>query len=429
MKALVIAPQPFFSPRGTPFSVYYRTLVTAELGVDVDLLTYGEGQDVDIPGVRIFRIPRIRCLEPVPIGPSLAKLLLDGLVVIWSVALLLRYRYVFVHAHEEAVFFCRFLKPLFRFKLVYDMHSSLPQQLSNFAFTNSRFLIGVFDRLERSCLKSADAVITICPELAKYAVPLMTDSRRHVLIENSIFSDVRLRNDDRRSTSHPSQPESQTGHPLVVYAGTFEKYQGLEMLVRAFADVRHDLPDAKLVIAGGTTDQVNELRHLADQVGLGDSCVLYGRLHQAQVKRLIDQASIVVSPRITGTNTPLKIYELLSNGVPLVATRICSHLQILDEDVCCLVEPNPVSMANGIVTLWKDPRLRIRLSESAKRLYKEKYSRIAYEGKMRKLIGTLLGEEALKRGREKESSREESIQDETTFEPDSFCKSKVDSEN
>ena len=57
MKALVIAPQPFFSPRGTPFSVYYRTLVTAQLGVQIDLLTYGEGQDVEIPGVRIIRIP------------------------------------------------------------------------------------------------------------------------------------------------------------------------------------------------------------------------------------------------------------------------------------------------------------------------------------------------------------------------------------
>ena len=55
MKALVIAPQPFFSPRGTPFSVYYRTMVTAELGVEIDFLTYGEGQDVDIPGVRIMR--------------------------------------------------------------------------------------------------------------------------------------------------------------------------------------------------------------------------------------------------------------------------------------------------------------------------------------------------------------------------------------
>ena len=49
MRALVIAPEPFFTPRGTPLSVYYRTLVTAELGVQVDLLTYGQGADVSIP--------------------------------------------------------------------------------------------------------------------------------------------------------------------------------------------------------------------------------------------------------------------------------------------------------------------------------------------------------------------------------------------
>ena len=44
MKALVIAPQPFFSPRGTPFSVYYRTLVMVQFGVQVDLLTFGHSQ-------------------------------------------------------------------------------------------------------------------------------------------------------------------------------------------------------------------------------------------------------------------------------------------------------------------------------------------------------------------------------------------------
>ena len=46
MKALIIAPQPFFSPRGTPFSVYYRTSVLSELGVEADLLTYGQGEEI-----------------------------------------------------------------------------------------------------------------------------------------------------------------------------------------------------------------------------------------------------------------------------------------------------------------------------------------------------------------------------------------------
>jgi hypothetical protein len=112
MKALVIAPEPFFTPRGTPFSVYYRALLMAESGVEIDLLTYGEGQDVVIPGCRIIRIPRFRMLGPVKVGPSLLKLFLDGWLVLWTVGLLVRNRYAFVHAHEEAVFFCHRLAGL-----------------------------------------------------------------------------------------------------------------------------------------------------------------------------------------------------------------------------------------------------------------------------------------------------------------------------
>ena len=85
MRALVIAPQPFYTPRGTPFSVYYRTLVTAQLDVKIDLLTYGQGRDVEIPGVRIIRIPRFNVFGEVKIGPSVLKLFLDLFIFIWTV--------------------------------------------------------------------------------------------------------------------------------------------------------------------------------------------------------------------------------------------------------------------------------------------------------------------------------------------------------
>ena len=106
MKALVIAPQPFFSPRGTPFSVYYRTLILSEQGVKIDLLTYGQGQNVLIPDVRIIRIPNFSFLGKVKTGPSCLKLFLDGFIFFWTVALLIRHKYDFVHAHEESVFYC-----------------------------------------------------------------------------------------------------------------------------------------------------------------------------------------------------------------------------------------------------------------------------------------------------------------------------------
>jgi glycosyltransferase involved in cell wall biosynthesis len=192
MKALVISPQPFFTPRGTPFSVYYRTLITAELDVEIDLLTYGEGEDVDIPGVNIIRIPHFPFLGSVKIGPSGLKLFLDVFILIWALALLIRNRYDFVHAHEEAIFFCAPLKPIFGYKLVYDMHSSLPEQLTNFKFTTSKALINLFKYLEDMCLKKSDATITICPSLYDYAKSIVQDDERVFLIENSIFDDIRL---------------------------------------------------------------------------------------------------------------------------------------------------------------------------------------------------------------------------------------------
>ncbi len=192
LKALVIAPQPFYTPRGTPFSVYYRTLITAELGTEIDLLTYGEGQNVEIPGVNIIRIPNFEWLGSVKIGPSIFKLFLDIFITIWTVALLLRNRYDFVHAHEEAIFVCALLKPIFKYRLIYDMHSSLPEQLTNFNFTTSKWIINGFKWMEDACLHRSDATITICPSLYDYAVTIVGKKERVFLIENSIFDEVQL---------------------------------------------------------------------------------------------------------------------------------------------------------------------------------------------------------------------------------------------
>ena len=102
MKYLVIAPQPFFSPRGTPFSVYYRTLISAELGAEIDFLTYGQGEDVDIPGVRIIRTPKLAFLGPVRIGPSLLKLVHDFFIFFRMLFLLINRLFSAARPHPSA---------------------------------------------------------------------------------------------------------------------------------------------------------------------------------------------------------------------------------------------------------------------------------------------------------------------------------------
>jgi glycosyltransferase involved in cell wall biosynthesis len=390
MRALVIAPQPFFSARGTPFSVYYRTLLMAEAGVTIDLLTYGQGQDVELPGVRVIRTPALGWLGTVRVGPSALKALHDVLVALWAMALLMRNRYDFVHAHEESVFFARLLKPLFRYQLVYDMHSSLPQQLENFQYTSSKALIRLFERLELASLTDADAVITICPELARIAMGRMPDPSRHFLIENSVLDEVRLKPGSHNvPESGAMEPAVPIDRPLILYAGSFEPYQGLDLLLAAFARLRQHHADAFLVVMGGLPQQVQRLSALAAEHGLEGHCLVTGQVPQQVARQFAQRATTLVSPRDRGCNTPLKLYEQLASGTPLVATRIPSHTQVLNDQVCFLVEATAEGLAQGMLESLQDQERRRRVVAAALALYHDKYSRAAYQEAVQSVLGLL----------------------------------------
>src|SRR5713226_1609659 len=97
----MIAPEPFFEPRGTPFSEFQRIRALTELGHLVDLVTYPFGQDVTMPGLRVFRSLRPPFIRRVPIGPSLANIPLDALLTLTLLRRALADRYDAVHSHEE----------------------------------------------------------------------------------------------------------------------------------------------------------------------------------------------------------------------------------------------------------------------------------------------------------------------------------------
>ncbi len=397
MKALVVAPQPFFSPRGTPFSVYYRALVMSQMGLKIDLLTYGEGLDVDIPGVTIHRTPRFRMLGNVKIGPSPLKLFLD-LFLFWKVFIfLLKNKYTIVHAHEEAVFFCAAVKPLFGYKLIYDMHSSLSQQLINFEFSSFKPLVRLFEVLEKKSLRTSDVIITICPDLASYVKRQVGDRKPHVMIENSIFETVRLKGvlaspeSDTKAVEAMVSDWREQACPIVVYTGTLEPYQGIDTLIRSFQRVLRQAPEARLLIVGGTPEQVQMYRELAASLQIRSAVRFTGKVPQQVARKLAESAQVQVSPRSTGTNTPLKIYEQLSNGIPLVATDIYSHTQAIDTDVAFLVAPEPVDMAHGILTAMTRKALSKEKAAAAKAMYARKYARPIYEEKLRAALEAAAG--------------------------------------
>jgi glycosyltransferase involved in cell wall biosynthesis len=146
------------------------------------------------------------------------------------------------------------------------------------------------------------------------------------------------------------------------------------------------VPQARLLLAGGRAEQVARIRAMVDAAGLGATCILVGQVPKRVASGYMQSADVLVSPRLHGTNTPLKIYEQLASGRPLVATRIRSHTQVLDDSTGFLVEPEPESLAAGLIQALTDPTGVERRVRNACALYERDYSRSSYEGKIRRLL-------------------------------------------
>ena len=387
MKILMIAPEPFFQPRGTPFSEMYRIRCLSELGHQVDLVTYPIGDDVEIPGLRIFRAPRTFGIQQVPIGPSLVKIPLDTAVFYAAWRRAAAGGYDAIHSHEEAGLMGHFLARLYGLPHLYDMHSSLPQQLENFKFSSSRLLRAAFEWAEGVVVRSADAIIAICPSLVD-KVRSIDERARVVLIENTAEShDV-----DRVSEAEVKNLRANLdlgGKKVILYIGTFEPYQGLDLLLQAAKKVFTDREDTVLLFVGGRPEQVEGMRAEAGSLGIGRFCRFTGQVPHASVPPYLRLADVLVSPRSIGTNTPLKIYSYLRSGTPIVATDMYTHTQVLNSEVALLAQPEPDDFAAAIVRLLNDAELGKRLSAAAFRLSDEHYSYRRYVEKTKQVYSIL----------------------------------------
>jgi glycosyltransferase involved in cell wall biosynthesis len=376
LRILMLAPQPFFEPRGTPFSEYHRIKALGELGHQVDLVTYPIGRDVDLPNLRIFRGPRPPFVRTVRIGPSVSKLALDGLMVATILRRVLTDRYDAIHSHEEMGLVGVWLARWLGVPHLYDMHSSLPQQLGNFKFSRSSFLRRIFTWVEGRMIHGSKVVITICQELQD-TVTEMGAGERALLIENVMGGDVDepslLVSGDVRSRSKIAADA-----PLVLYTGTFETYQGLELLMKASAILARSHPHARMLIVGGESAQVEAARAQATMLGAAENMVFVGQQPARDIPAFVGACDLLVSPRIRGTNTPLKIYSYLRSGKPIVATDLLTHTQVLTPEVARLAAPEPAVFAAAIASLLDSSEERQRLAAAARHLAARKYSRESY---------------------------------------------------
>jgi glycosyltransferase involved in cell wall biosynthesis len=355
MKILMLAPEPFFQPRGTPISVYQRIKALSDLGHEVHLVTYHLGEDKEIDNLKISRIPNLFFIKKIKIGPSLKKIPLDFLLFIKASGLILRNKYDLIFSHEEGALFGVILSKISGIPHIYDMHSSLPQQLENFNFSRSRLLKRVFLGMERFILKSSSAIIVICLDLLKQ-VEKAGYADKAILLEN--FIDFDTEEFTSAEIKQKREEFASEDKKIVLYAGNFQPYQGIPLLLEAASQIPNDR--IVFVLVGESPAAVEREKDKARKLGVEEKVFFTGQVSPSQMPLYIGLADVLVSPRLSGTNTPLKIYSFLKSGKPLVATNLWTHTQVLSDNISVLVEPDAECMAEGITFALFDERAQKR---------------------------------------------------------------------
>lgn len=176
---------------------------------------------------------------------------------------------------------------------------------------------------------------------------------------------------------------------MVLYTGTFEAYQGLDLLFDAMAIVHAAHPDARLVLAGGKPDQVARARDLAHAAGSAAVTVFAGERPAEEIPAYLAAADVLVSPRSRGTNTPLKVYQYLRSGKPIVATRLLTHTQVLGDDTAFLTGATAHEFAGGMIAALTDQARAAAVGRQARLMADTKYSYEAYLEKTRQACAAL----------------------------------------
>jgi glycosyltransferase involved in cell wall biosynthesis len=392
LKILIIAPQPFYSERGTPMNVRLICQVLGEAGHRVDLLVFPTGQDVKLKNVNIIRVPNLLRVRHIPAGPSVKKLAFDFMIAVFAFCLLFTRKYDVIHGIEEGGFLAVSLGKLFGAHSIFDMDSCISDQLEYSRFVTNSFILKGISFMEAWSCRNSSAVISVCQALSDKARSLAPQAKI-VQIEDIPLPGLDI-SDNGMIDSLLSEYDL-ADSIRVVYTGNLHSYQGIDLLLDAWKRFRSYENDrakkSKLVVVGGPDDRIRYYGNMAVKQGIEDSICWAGQRPSSEMGAWMGMSDALVSPRSDGDNTPLKIYSYMSSGRPIVATRRFTHTQVLDDSTAFLADPEPSAFAEAILNALTDNDLSHQKSRAAQLRVEQKYSYTNFSDKLLKTYGSVTG--------------------------------------
>lgn len=370
MRILFLAPQPYYQERGTTIAIDLLLKALSQRNDSVDVLTFHIGEDRHYPNIRLYRVQPPAAPAAVPPGFSWKKIYCDLFLFRDAVRMVRSQRYDLIYGVEEAGFMAMLLSRFTSIPYVYDMDSSMVEQLVE-RYRWIRPVEPILGWLETLPMRGALSVVPMCEHLAQ-------EARRHCRGSVHVLKDVSLVNPHASDGAEDLRRTLHIDGPMLMYVGNLESYQGIDLMLESVARLPERYADARLVVIGGNDEAISKYRRRAEELGIERRVDFVGPRPVSALGDYLQQADLLLSPRISGTNTPMKIYSYLDSGVAVVATSLKTHTQVMTREHAALTRPEPAAMAAAIVRLLDNPEQRIRLAVRARALVRLEHSPEAF---------------------------------------------------
>lgn len=224
--------------------------------------------------------------------------------------------------------------------------------------------------LERRAFTEADMVVFNCRALRDDAGGYLPEPA------TSAVSPLGYNEKVIRAVRDParSEPSEERGGVRLAYVGSIQPGKGVENLVRALAQLPEDY--SLTIVGGWPQSRVEAIARLAAECSTASRLTFTGVVEQQKVGDFLADCDIYVIPLGTERDfyAPIKMFEALGFGVPVVATPMASLRQTLTdgENALFATGPDPESLASALLRLGNNPHLRKRMRlnnlEAAKQL-------------------------------------------------------------
>lgn len=218
--------------------------------------------------------------------------------------------------------------------------------------------------IEAEVFRTADALAVVSDELVPYVLARGAEPDRVEVIRNAV--DTARFTPQVRPAQVPGIPE---GAFVVGFSGSLKAWHGLDMLLPAFRSLRDRLPRAQLLVVGEGPIKA-WVEGYAAGAGLTEAVTLTGWVGHADLPALLARMDVATAPYPVAAGhyfSPLKLYEYLAVGRPVVASRIGQTAQVLDGTEAALLIPpgDPGALADALLQVAENPDLAARLSRNA----------------------------------------------------------------